>query len=139
MFGTDRNALRQLYCDSWQKYRTQQLLSPLEQQIVNVVKLHSEYHQMLESPDIVVAADFLPEMGESNPFLHMGMHLGLQEQVATDRPLGIKALYHQLAVKHGEHEAEHRMMECLGEAIWMAQRNQSEPDEAAYLECLGKL
>ncbi len=136
MFGTDRNALRKLYCDSWEKFTSNQLLSALEQQIVNVVKLHPEYHTMLESPEVSLKAEFTPEMGQSNPFLHLGMHLGLHEQISTNRPNGIQDLYQQLVLKYGEHEAEHAMMECLGEAIWTAQRNQTLPDEVAYFECL---
>jgi len=139
MFNNDRDAMRQLYCDSWKKFTTQQLLSELEQQIVSVIKLHPEYHQMIENPDVSVQADFLPEQGESNPFLHMGMHLGLHEQITTNRPAGIAELYQTLVVKYGEHNAEHKMMECLGEAIWTAQRNQTMPDEGAYLDCLHKI
>ena len=139
MFGNDRDAMRQLYCDSWKKFTSQQLLSELEQQIVSVVKLHPEYHQLLEAPEVSINADFLPEQGESNPFLHMGMHLGLHEQISTNRPVGIAELYQILVVKHGEHDAEHKMMECLGEAIWTAQRNQTVPDESAYLDCLKKI
>lgn len=136
MFGTDRNAMRKFYCDSWQKFISDQLLSALEQQVVSVVKLHPEYHQILENPEVSLDADFSPDMGESNPFLHMGMHLGLHEQISTNRPTGIQELYQQLVIKHGEHDAEHKMMECLGEAIWTAQRNQTMPDEVAYFECL---
>ncbi|RTZ63428.1 MAG: DUF1841 domain-containing protein [Aquificaceae bacterium] len=139
MFNNDRDAMRQLYCDSWKKFTTQQLLSELEQQIVSVIKLHPEYHQMIENPEVSVQADFLPEQGESNPFLHMGMHLGLHEQITTNRPAGIAELYQALVVKYGEHNAEHKMMECLGEAIWTAQRNQTVPDEGAYLDCLHKI
>ncbi|MCK5918666.1 MAG: DUF1841 family protein [Cocleimonas sp.] len=139
MFGTDRNALRKLYCDSWEKFTSQQPLSALEQQIVSVIKLHPEYHSVVETPDVSLDADFLPEMGESNPFLHMGMHLGLHEQISTNRPAGIAELYQQLVVKHGEHDAEHEMMECLGEAIWNAQRNQTMPNETAYFDCLKRI
>jgi len=136
MFGTDRNALRKLYCDSWEKFISQQTLTALEQQIVSVIKLHPEYHQMIETPDVSLQAEFSPEMGQSNPFLHMGMHLGLHEQISTNRPAGIQNLYQQLVLKFGEHDAEHKMMECLGEAIWSAQRNHTLPDEMTYFECL---
>lgn len=139
MFGTDRNALRKLYCDSWEKFINQQPLTALEQQIISVIKLHPEYHQMIETPDISLQAQFSPEMGTSNPFLHMGMHLGLHEQISTNRPAGIQNLYQQLVLKFGEHDAEHKMMECLGEAIWTAQRNNTLPDEMAYFECLQEI
>jgi hypothetical protein len=139
MFGTDRNALRKLYCDSWDKFLAQQTLSALEQQIVSVIKLHPEYHKLIETPELSLQAEFSPEMGESNPFLHLGMHLGLHEQISTNRPAGIQALYQQLVIENGEHDAEHKMMECLGEAIWTAQRNQTMPDETAYFTCLQHL
>jgi hypothetical protein len=139
MFATDRSALRKLYCDSWEKFTNQQPLSALEQQIISVIKLHPEYHKIVETPNISLNADFLPEMGESNPFLHMGMHLGLHEQISTNRPTGIAKLYQQLVLKYGEHNAEHEMMECLGEAIWTAQRNQTIPDETVYFNCLKQL
>jgi hypothetical protein len=139
MFGTDRNALRKLYCDSWDKFITQQPLSALEQQIVSVIKLHPEYHQLIATPDVSLQAEFSPDMGESNPFLHLGMHLGLHEQISTNRPAGMQALYQQLVIENGEHDAEHKMMECLGEAIWTAQRNQTMPDEIAYFDCLKQI
>jgi hypothetical protein len=139
MFGTDRNALRKLYCDSWEKFINHQPLTALEQQIVSVIKLHPEYHQMIETPDVSLQAEFSPEMGTSNPFLHMGMHLGLHEQISTNRPSGIQNLYQQLVLKFGEHDTEHKMMECLGEAIWTAQRNNIMPDEMAYFECLQEI
>jgi hypothetical protein len=69
----------------------------------------------------------------------MGMHLGLHEQISTNRPAGIQDLYQPLVLKFGEHDAEHKMMECLGEAIWTAQRNNTLPDEIAYFECLKEL
>lgn len=141
MISNERQELRQFYCDTWQKHLAQKdALSPLEQQITAVVKEHPEYHQLLENKEASVNANYLPEMGDSNPFLHMGMHLGLREQVSTDRPKGITEIYQTLLALKGVHDAEHEMIECLAEAIWQAQQNQtsanSPPDEVAYLECL---
>jgi len=135
-----REQMRLFYCDAWQKHLEQRdALSPLEQQITAVVKEHPEYHQLLENKEASITADYLPEMGDSNPFLHMGMHLGLREQVSTDRPAGIAELYQGLVALKGIHDAEHEMIECLAEAIWQAQQNQTIPDEVAYLECLGRI
>lgn len=139
MFGNDRDALRKMYCESWRKLKNQHTLTPLEQHITTVIKRHPEYHKLLETPEVSLQADYIADMGESNPFLHMGMHLGLQEQIATDRPEGIQSIYQTLVLKQGEHNAEHAMIECLGEAIWLAQRNQSPPNEVNYLACLKKL
>ncbi|WP_204318325.1 DUF1841 family protein [Serratia marcescens] len=40
------------------------------------------------------------ELGETNPFLHMGLHLAVREQVATDRPQGIRTVYTKLIEKY---------------------------------------
>ena len=84
--------------------------------------------------------EFLPEAGQTNPFLHMGLHLGLREQVATDRPQGIATIFSTLASKLGDpHDAEHRMIECLAETLWEAQRDGRPPDEVLYLERLRRI
>ena len=133
MFGNDRQQLRKAYADAWEKFQQQGQLSPLELQIVEVIKEHPEYHASLKQLD----TDFSPENGQTNPFLHMGMHIGLREQIGTNRPLGIGECYHSLCNKlQSSHEAEHEMMDCLGEAIWQAQKQGTIPDEAAYLACL---
>ncbi|MDH5472441.1 MAG: DUF1841 family protein [Gammaproteobacteria bacterium] len=136
MFGNDRNQLRKAYNDAWVKFQQGLPLQPLEQQIVSVIKEHPEYHKQISN----LMTDFLPEAGQTNPFLHMGMHLALREQIATNRPAGIALCFQSIASKTGSaHEAEHQMMECLGEALWKAQQNATLPDEQAYLACLRAL
>jgi len=140
LFGQDRDQLRNYYCKAWQSRREGTALDPLQLQIVNVIEQHPEYHQLLENPDQALGKDYLPELGESNPFLHMGMHLGLREQTDTDRPAGVKMLYQRLLEQHGDaHELEHKMMECLAEMIWQAQKTGTAPDEIHYMECLKSL
>jgi hypothetical protein len=133
----DRSSLRRSYVEAWRKLREGALLEPLEHQIATVVEEHPEYHAELEAGGEAVYRDYLPEGGQSNPFLHMGLHLAIREQVATNRPAGITAIHAALARRLGSsHEAEHRMIECLGEALWRSQRSGQPPDEAAYLEAL---
>ena len=133
LFSNDRSQLRKAYAEAWHKLQQGQPMQPLERQIAEVVREHPEYHTLIQNTD----SDFLPEMGDTNPFLHMGMHLALREQLATHRPAGIGDCYQARLARHGAaHEAEHEMMECLGEALWTAQREGREPDEAAYLACL---
>jgi len=140
MFGTDRTALRRFYAESWRKARANEPLETLEQQIATVISEHPEYQRYFESTDESLDRDFSPESGESNPFLHMGMHLALREQLATGRPVGIRELWPRLLKKIGDaHVVEHRMMECLAQALWEAQRSNRMPDEASYLECLRKI
>ena len=139
MYTSERDKLRQHYADVWQKARANQPLDALEQQIALVIEQHPEYHKMLENRQHI-KNEYLPEMGETNPFLHMGMHLGIREQVATDRPSGIAQVHRVLTLKHGDVlEAEHQMMDCLAEALWQSQKNQQAPDEVAYSRCLHQL
>ena len=138
IFGNDRDELRRMYRDAWKKRLEGQPLSPLDTQIADVVAEHPEYHGPIESDD--TGKDFLPEDGAANPYLHMGLHLGLREQIATDRPAGIRAVFEALAHRLGDpHDAEHRMIECLAETLWEAQRNNVAPDELRYLERLRQL
>ena len=139
MFGQDRTQLRRFFLTSWAKRQTGAPLQPLEQLVVQVIEQHPEYQRHLDDEDRL-AQDFTPEQGETNPWLHMGMHVSLGEQLGADRPPGIRALYQRIAARHGDtHAAEHAMMECLGLILWEAQRANRQPDESAYLECLKKL
>lgn len=133
-FNPNRQQLRQMYVEAWRKHRQQQPLQPLEAQIADVIALHPEYHAPLEAADALLDKDWLPEGGASNPFLHMGLHLAIRDQIATDRPAGISSAYQLLLRKHGSrHDAEHHMIEYLAEALWTAQRDGQPPDEMAYL------
>ena len=100
-----------------------------------MIALHPEYHAALERDEDALARDYTPEGGQSNPFLHMGLHLAVRDQIATDRPAGMRQAFESLAQRTGHaHEAEHRIIECLAEAMWEAQRAGRPPDEAAYLQ-----
>lgn len=135
-----RGELRRMYVEAWRKHRAHRLLEPLEDQIVRVLEQHPEYHPVVQVAGDVLERDFTPESGQSNPFLHMGLHLAIREQVATNRPAGIAAVHGRLAASIGDvHAAEHRMIDCLGEALWRSQRSGLPPDEAAYLEELRRL
>jgi hypothetical protein len=137
IFGQDRNELRKMYAEAWKKYQSQAPLSPLEAQIARVIAEHPEYHATVAGD---LQKDFTVEAAETNPFLHMGLHLGIREQVTTNRPPGIRAVFEQLAARFGDPlEAEHRMIDCLAETLWEAQRSQQPPDERQYLESLRKL
>jgi len=137
IFGQDRNELRRMYADAWRKHLDKALLSPLETQIVQVLSEHPEYHDAVTGD---LNKDYTVEGGKTNPFLHMGLHLGIREQVATDRPGGIAALFNNLKTKSGDaHEAEHAMIDCLAETLWEAQSQNLPPDEAQYLERLRRL
>jgi hypothetical protein len=130
-----RNELRQMYVDAWRKRRERLPTEPVEAQIADVIEAHPEYQSGLERGEAAVERDFLPEDGQTNPFLHMGLHLAVRDQIATDRPQGIRAAFTALtARKPTPHDAEHVLLECLAEALWHAQSTGQAPDERAYLE-----
>jgi len=138
IFGQDRNELRQMYADAWRKRCDGTPMSPLEARIADVIEWHPEYVEDVTAEDLT--RDFTPESGRTNPFLHMGLHLGVREQVSTDRPAGIAGIYRSLAAHWGDsHAAEHRMIECLAETLWEAQSANRPPDERQYLARLRQL
>jgi hypothetical protein len=140
IFGNaGREELRRRYVNAWQRHRDGLPLEPLDAQIADVISLHVEYHAFLENPD-ATEQSFTVEKGQTNPFLHMGLHLAIREQVGTRRPAGIEAVHLRLSRELGDvHEAEHRMIEVLAETLWEAQRGGAAPDEQCYLERLRRL
>lgn len=138
IFGEDRNELRKMYKDAWKKRCDESPLTPLEAQISDVVEWHPEYHGDVTSDKL--DKDYTPDGGQTNPFLHMGLHLGIREQVATNRPAGISGIFATLAGKLGDaHAAEHQMIDCLAETLWEAQSQNTAPDEQNYLQRLHQL
>lgn len=140
MFNPSRDQVRQFFFETWRKYRGGEPLTPLECMAVQVVLDHAEYHPVLDVPEKYLAQEYFPEMGETNPFLHMSLHLSILEQLSIDQPPGIAAAYQVLLKKHGaEHPAQHDLMDCLAETIWQAQRNRSALDGSKYLESIQKV
>jgi hypothetical protein len=139
MFNPTRDQARTFLFDLWEKHRAGAVLSALESMALSVILEHPEYHAYLENRERYLDRDWKPEGGETNPFLHLQMHLAIEEQLSIDQPPGIRAAAESLARRRGsEHDARHDIMECLAEVIWQAQRNQAGFDNAAYLDCLEK-
>lgn len=137
MYPTDRRTHRQIFIHAWHKAAGGQPLEPIEAQIVEILRQHPEYLPLIEAEDDALDRDFSPEQGEQNPFLHLGLHLAIQEQVGIDQPVGIRQLYLDLAQRSGDaHQTEHRIMECLVDALWRLQRNQGSFSEQDYLDCI---
>jgi len=138
IFAQDRDELRKMYIGAWQKRCDHKPMTPLEAQIADVIAAHPEYHAAVAGED--QDKDYTPGGGEANPLLHMGLHLGLREQMATNRPAGIATLFRELAGSSGDaHGTEHRMIDCLAETLWEAQRQNRAPDETHYLQQLHQL
>jgi hypothetical protein len=139
MFNPSREQARQFFFDTWRKYRQREVLSAMENMALDAILLHPEYQAVLEDPDRYQDKDYLPEMGDTNPFLHMGMHIAVKEQLSIDQPPGIRDRFERLLSKTGdEHAVMHQVMECLAEMIWQAQRSKSNLDVSVYFACLDR-
>ncbi|HUQ27715.1 MAG TPA: DUF1841 family protein [Usitatibacter sp.] len=136
MFNPTRDQSRIFLFDVWDKHRAGAALTPLESLALSILVEHPEYHPFLEQRERYLDRDWKPEGGQTNPFLHIAMHLAIEEQLSIDQPPGIRAAVETLAAKLGMHDARHEIMECLAEVIWQAQRNAAPFDNAAYLDCI---
>ncbi len=137
MFTPSQLDVRRFFCETWRKHRAHEVLTPMEAMALDHILVHPEYHADLDDVEAALAADYSVERGQSNPFLHLSMHLTIAEQLSIDQPPGIRAAHQQLARRlDSEHEAQHRIMECLGQMIWTSQRSGLPPDGAQYLECV---
>ena len=136
MFAPTRDEARRFLSDAWNKFRAGQPLSALEQRVVEIVSLHPENHAIVERVDDHLDREWTPEAGTMNPFLHLSLHLAVAEQLAIDQPPGLRAQFERLREAHGEHDALHAVLDCLGETMWQAQRMNAAPDGEAYVECV---
>jgi len=140
VFVDNRADARRFFVQVRRKFCNSQALEPLEQLVLDVISAHPEYHAVLDRGEDSLDEDYVPRHGRTNPFLHMSLHVAIREQIQADRPAGIRGLCERLAEKCGDrHEMEHRVMGCLGETLWQAQRQNRMPDELAYLDNVRKL
>jgi hypothetical protein len=136
MFDPSRDQAREAFFGTWRKYRAGEPLEGIEKVALGVILLHPEYHDLLSQPERHRDRDY---GGELNPFLHMSLHLALEEQLSIDQPPGIAVVFRSLLeTQKDRHAALHDALECLGETIWRAQREKAPLDAGAYLDCLRK-
>src|SRR5688572_30730089 len=137
MFAPSQNDVRRFFCETRRKQRDGLPLTPMEALAADWIADHPEHHAELEDLDAALGAVYTVEDGRTNPFLHLSMHLTISEQVSIDQPRGIKQAYELLAAKRGSaHNAQHEVMECLGEMVWASQKSGLPPDGERYLECV---
>jgi hypothetical protein len=140
LFNPSRDEVREFFCSAWDKQKKAGILTPMESIATRWMVEHPEYHDILSDIEKAKVQDYTPEKGQSNPFLHLSLHMSISEQVQIDQPPGIRDASRQLMMKlDSEHEAHHRMMECLGEVLWDAQRNGGSPDMRRYIELIKSL
>lgn len=137
MFNPSVNDVRNFFFDTFAKANQRQTLSDLEKMAYSVIMEHPEYHVVLRDREKYLNYNWLPDAGETNPFLHLSMHMSIWEQLSIDQPIGVKALYLEICEQTGdEHEAQHQVLDCLAEMVWQAQYSNMQPDPNIYLSCL---
>ena len=139
MFNPSREQVRDFFFETWRKYRAGEPLAGLETVALEIALLHPEYHAVLDDPERFREQEYFPELGETNPFLHMSLHMALEEQLSIDQPKGVVERFGKLIARTGDrHAALHEALECLAEMVWQAQKDSAPPDAAAYLENLDR-
>jgi hypothetical protein len=134
MMSPSRDQLRQAYSDAWRKHVARLPLTPLEAMLADVIGLHPEYQALVHDGDAALAFEPAAAPATENPFLHMGLHMAVREQIAIDRPPGVRDLHRRLQSQCGDvHDAEHMLMEALAETLWQAQTAGRPADESHYL------
>ena len=134
-YSQDRATQRKFLYNAWQKFINNEPLEALEAKLAQIISIHKEYHNLINN----IYEDYLPEAGKTNPFLHINLHLALREQLAIDRPRGIKKSYNILLTKiNDSHKVEHLMMDCIANMIFLAQKSNTNLDEEKYLDCIQK-
>jgi len=136
VFSIDRSKQRKFLAKAWGKYNSNHLLDPLEEQLAKIIEKHPEYQDIINNID----TEYFPEQGKTNPFLHINLHLSLQDQLSLDQPKGIKKIYIDLIKKLKDaHQVEHLMMDHIAEMIFNSQQYGKPMDLENYLMSLKNL
>ncbi len=139
MFNPSRDQVRGLFFETWRKYRGSEPLAGMETIALEAILLHPEYHRVLDAPERYGAQEYFPELGVTNPFLHLSLHVALEEQLTIDQPAGVRERFSRIVLKTADrHAALHAAIDCLAEMLWRSQKDRAPPDAAAYLECLAR-
>jgi hypothetical protein len=137
MFQPSQNDVRRFFCAAWRRRLVGEPMTPMDDLAAGWIEQHPEYHDELADEAAALAAVYTVEDGRTNPFLHLSMHLTIEEQCSIDQPQGIRQAVQLLAARRQSlHEAHHEVMDCLGEMIWTSQRSGLPPDGLAYLEAV---
>lgn len=134
MFSPSQADVRRFFCEVFAKTRAGAAMEAIEVIASQWIAEHPEYRDELRDADAALARVYDVEAGNSNPFLHLSMHLSISEQCSIDQPRGIRQAVELLTARRNSlHNAHHDVMECLGTMLWESQRSGRAPDGDAYI------
>jgi hypothetical protein len=137
MFTPSQADVRHFFCSVYAKARSGAPMQAIEILASQWIDEHPEYHADLRDEAAALERMYEVKDGQTNPFLHLSMHLSISEQCSIDQPRGIRQAVELLTARRDSlHEAHHQAMECLGQMVWESQRAGRPPDGAAYIDCV---
>ena len=137
MFNPTQADVRRFLCGVHAKAQSGAPMEAIETLASLWIAEHPEYHADLADVDAAIARNYDETPAQTNPFLHLSMHLAISEQLSIDHPTGIRAAHEALARRHGSaHAAAHEIMECLGRVVWEAQRLGTPLDSDTYIDLI---
>lgn len=140
MIDNSPKSLRKVYFDSWHKSLRREILSPMEDMIVDIIKRHPEYHPIFSNANNFEELQEEKFALDHNPFFHLALHVTVLEQVGANRPVGIRPLFRKLLRKIGDQtEVEHLIMECLARILVENFQQNDVENEKHYLEAIARL
>jgi hypothetical protein len=140
MFTPSQADVRRFFCQVRSKQKSGMTLDAMETLAGLWIEEHPEFHVDLDDIDLALDRMYQVEDGQTNPFLHLSMHVSISEQCSIDQPQGVRQAVELLAAKKNSlHQAHHQAMECLGRMVWESQRSGRPPDGQGYLDQLQRL
>ena len=135
MFNPSQADVRRFLCAVHAKTLSGAPMEAIETLASLWIAEHPEYHAELANADAAVARNYDETPEQTNPFLHLSMHLSISEQCSIDQPRGIRQAVELLSKRldGGLHDAHHAAMECLGQMLADSQRSGLPPDGATYV------
>jgi hypothetical protein len=140
MFEPSQADVRRFFCQVYGKWKNAQPMDALETLASQWIAEHPEYHADFDDVDAALSRMYEVKDGQTNPFLHLSMHLSISEQCSIDQPRGIRQAVELLTARRDSlHQAHHETMEALGRMVWESQRSGRPPDGQAYIDAVQRL
>ena len=137
MFSPSQEDVRRFFCAVYEKSLCNAPMEAIETLASQWIAEHPEYHADFSNVEDALGKVYTNVQGQSNPFLHLSMHLSISEQCSIDQPRGIRHAVELLTHRRNSlHVAHHETMECLGKMLEESQSAGRPPDGDAYIACV---